>query len=200
MSQIVGFLNDSYAVIVSDSNIADETGESIGTSKKLFSGGNFIITSVGVSFGLTIIEGLLAQTKFLGPITKEEIEDYLITYGNKQYDFFLKNYGKNLKQDLIRLYFLFAAVNKEKKLSLGFLGSEGDAPFSVLPSEKVVTAPRRIVLEANLLKLANKPKTEVADFIVSYLRKVSQKDPSVKPPFGVAVFDSKTAISLSSHF
>ncbi len=199
MSQIIGFLDDNFAIIASDSNIADENGVSIASSEKLFVGDNFIITSAGLSFGIEIIRGFISHSGVLDLITKEEIENYLVTYGSKQLENFFKNYGKMINERLKRLYFLFAAFDKEKKLSLGFLGTEGTAPLANFTIGNIITAPRRIVLETKLVKLLGKTKNEIENFILEHMKKISQQDSAVKSPFIIAILDKSGNVSVTRY-
>lgn len=196
MSQILGIVTKDFALVASDSNIADERGEQIATKNKLFVGDGFIITSAGVSFGLHIIGGLMERAKSFGIKSKEDITNYLTTFGNGHYETFKRHYGKDLNSSLLRLYFLFAALDEKNEVSLGFVGAEGDEPLRAVPIGNVITAPRRIVLEMNLIKMVNKTVLELGDYVINYLSKLSQKDGSLKPPFNIAVLEQSGKVRL----
>lgn len=200
MSQIVGFLGDNFAIIAADSNITDESGKTILIRKKLFTGDSFIITSAGISFGINIIEGLIERGKSLGVNRIEDIEDYLLTFGNNQYENFKKNQGKNLKKDLVRLYFLFAALDENDRVSLKFVGAEAENRLKTITIGDIVTAPRRIILEMNLLKSINKTGLEIGHHILNYLKNVSQKDVALKPPFDIAIIDKNGSIKYLQNY
>lgn len=189
MSQNIGFLNDDFAIIASDSNITDEHGKSVSSMKKLFVGDNFVITSAGVSFGIDIIEGLIQNSDALGIKNIEDVESYLLTYGNSQYKTFIRNFKHTLKESLLRVYFLFAAFDSSNKVSLSFIGTEGDKDLEKIYFNEVITAPRRIVLEMQLAKIKNKKVFEISNFILDYLSRLSQIDDSLKSPFDLAIYD-----------
>ncbi len=189
MSQIVGFLSSGFAFIASDSNIADEKGESLGFRNKLFQGEGFIIATAGISFGIDLIEGFLVQSKMLGIKWAEEIENYFVNHGNLMYRQFLKVHGKDVKDELKRLYILFAGLTEEGKLTLRLIGSEGEDSLKAVPFSDVVTAPRRLGLELALMKLKNVTMFELSNFIFENLKKISEKDHHVKPPFHILFID-----------
>ncbi len=186
MSQIIGFLTNKSGYICVDSNIVYDNEKST-LDNKLYSGDKLLIASAGLAFGIDIIEGFLEKNKMLGIETMEDIEGYFFNFANSQYRQFILNYGKRLKETLIRIYFVIIAFNKQGKLSLSLIGAEGDEPLKRFETGNIICAPRRLSIEMALSNVRSVEEGYIVDFFKRSMEKISNVDSGVKPPFQLGI-------------
>jgi hypothetical protein len=193
LSQIIGYLTSSSGYICVDSNIvyADEKST---LNNKLYSGHRLLIASAGLAFGIDIIEGFLEKSKKFGIETVEDMENYFLSIANNQYRQFIFNYGKKLKETLIRLYFIFIAFDKQGKLSMGLVGAEGDEPLKRFEIKNIVCAPRRLSIEMALTHISNYEEGYLVNFFKKSMEKISLVDKGVKPPFQLGIIQDNGSI------
>lgn len=193
MSQIIGFLTSKSGYICVDSNIvyADEKST---LKNKLYSGNKFLIASAGLAFGIDIIEGFLEKSKMLGIETIDDIEGYFLNIADSQYRQFIFNYGKKLKETLIRIYFVFIAFDKQDKLSMGLIGAEGGEPLKKFEIRNIICVPRRLSIEMSLSNIGNFEEGYLTDFFKKSMEKISNVDSGVKTPFQLGIIYDDGAI------
>lgn len=190
MSQIIGYLRESACYICVDSNIV-YLDKSTGKSKKLFVLKNFIIATAGLSFGIDILEGLVERDRNLDIRYFEEIEEYLLTVGNNQYRNFVTNFEKILKEELIRIYFLFSARKISGELQMGLLGAEGKENIKRVEIKNIITAPRRLGIEMAMINLKDMDEFSLINFFYEGMKKISTVDKNVSPPFRLGIINDK---------
>lgn len=189
MSQIIGYLSKDTCYICVDSNIVF-LDKSTTTGNKLFVGKGFLIATIGLSFGIDILEGLMEKSKILDINTFEDIEEYLMSLGDRQYINFINNFGDRLKEDLLRIYFIFSAKKVSGELGMGLLGAEGKENLRRIEIKNIITAPRRLGIEMAIARLENVDKDSLINFFSESMKKVSMVDKNVSPPFRLGIIDA----------
>jgi hypothetical protein len=197
LSQIIGFLNKDSCYICVDSNILYLDNK---TSKvnKLFVAKDFIIATAGLSFGIDILEGFIEKSKNLEIKSFEEIEEYVLNIGNRQYRNFISNFEKILKKEFLRIYFLYAARKSSSELVMGLLGAEGSENIKKIEIKNIITAPRRLSIEMAMLKLMGAEETILVNFFKESMIKIATLDKNVSAPFRLGIIDKngKTSYKL----
>ncbi len=189
MSQIIGYLTKNACYICVDSNIVFLNKSSI-RGNKLFIGKNFLIATIGLTFGIDILEGLMEKSKILNINTFEEIEEYLMSIGSMQYRSFIYNFENKLKEDFLRIYFIYSAKKASGELGMGLLGAEGNEVFKKVDIKNTITAPRRLGIEMAMTKLVNIHLNDLINFFSESMKKISTVDSNVSPPFRLGIIDA----------
>lgn len=186
MSQILSFIDSDAGYLCVDSNIVYDEIKT-GSANKLFITDKYIIASAGLAFGIDIIESFVIRSKNLEIEKIEDIEEYFLTIANSQYRQFIMNYSKVLKKDLTRVYFVYIAKDYQGKLSMGLVGAEGEEDLKKMEVKNIVSAPRRISVEMAFVNLKDKNESLVVNLMKKSMKKISELDSNVKPPFQLAI-------------
>ncbi len=152
-------------------------------NRKIFKGDGFIIATAGLTYGQYIVERLLNSVKNFQETSLDYLVNYLIKIGSGQYLSFIGSYKKELSEELLRLYFVIAGFDETRKMALKMVGSEGNSALREFKVTDIVTIPKRISVEFGLLKIKDRPKKEIIEFITESLNKIKDSDPTVTPPF-----------------
>lgn len=183
MSQIIAFQREDFGVIYADSNIVKSDNTRLaGDYRKVFKGKNFIIASAGLAYGIYIIEGLIKSSEMLAFTDIDFLENYLLTFGNTQYQNFIKA-NKNIKEDYMRIYFVIIGLKEDKKLSIKMIGAEGKDALKSFKVGNVVTIPRRITVELSLIKKMGNKEEDILSCIEKSLENIYKIDKSICPPY-----------------
>lgn len=196
MSQLVALTAGDFALMASDRNVIvyGEEGETRLSLKKLFApAGKTLLSSSGASVGITISGRFEKMMEGKDLKDFDHMADYAALFFQREYDEFIKKgadwFAKN-PECLKLAYFLLAGRKADGSPGLRFYASESHSePFRLLNTGTVVTAPRRIGLEAALSKAVacGAGMDDIKVTVIKALAKIESVDQAVRGPFDIAV-------------
>jgi len=200
MTQEIYCAHAEGAVLVSDSLVLreDEAGrrERLSQRKLFVLGRRTAIVSGGAAVGIDLSRELAQSVAARGLESVEEIILLAPAFLNERYAAFLETARPWFRAHAgayQRLYFLIAGCPAGgPPVQALLLGSEQiDAPLTPLPMGAVVTMPRRLMLEVQLARLAQKVSlAELADYCLRQLALLAEKESNtVGGPFDGVIVD-----------
>lgn len=194
MTQEIFYACEEGAVLVSDSLVIREREDGRRerlSRRKLFAlGQQSAIVSGGAAIGIELSRELARTVQGHGVTDIDRIIAFAPGFLNTRYQAFLeqtKEWFEAHPNAYQRLYFLIAGwSNSRTAICTLMLGSERiDVPLEEFPISYILTMPRRLVLEMQLVKMAQTADLEeVADYCMKQLQLLAEKDPeTVEGPF-----------------
>jgi len=197
MSQLVACCFGEGLVVAADRRVAvDLRGErQIHAIRKLFPlGASAVVATSGAAVGIAVSRNLHRFLRRRASPPFEDLEAYALSVFQKEYAEFIRQGEEWFRShpDAHRLsYILLGGRQHDSKWALRFYASEAHhEPYRLLPTVQVVTAPRRLGLEARLgLAIRQGASAEsLCDLALEGLRVISQKEEGVGAPFDWAAF------------
>ncbi len=196
MSQLVACRAAEGVVIAADRQVVLEQGGEVRTRtiRKLFPlGPGAVVATSGAAVGIWVSRTLSHLLRRRGALPFEDLEAYVLQVFQNEYDQFVHQgaswFAANPQAHRLS-YILLAARNGAGSHLFRFYASEahGD-PYRALPTGDVLTAPRRLGLEARLLQgiTAGLPLESLAGRAAEGLRTIASREDSVAGPFDIAL-------------
>jgi hypothetical protein len=192
MSQLVACCFSGGVLLAADRRVAVERqGEQqIHSLRKLFPlGSTAAVATSGAAVGIAVSRSL---SRFFGHRASpplEDLEAYALSVFQKEYGEFIRQ-GENwfrINPHTHRLsYVLLAGREDEGGHAFRFYASEAHhEPYRLLPTGAILTAPRRLGLEARLAQAVAAAGTGEAliEVALQGLRVIGRKEEAVGPPF-----------------
>ena len=198
MSQLFACVSEDFALLAADRRVEVRNGSQVSAlpARKLFSpGDSVLIATSGAAVGITICEKLSVTLAAGNSMDLEEFESYAMPYFQREYHEFTRKGADWFAShpEAPRLsYVLMVGRTDGGGYGLRFYASEKHGePFRLLPSGKVLTAPRRLGLEGAVMRALTGPGTAgaVKATVLNSLLKIEALDPAVAGPFDLAVLD-----------
>lgn len=196
MSQLVACVSEKFALVAADRRVEvrEESGTRVLSLKKLYAPSRTaLLATSGAAVGISISERFEHTMQARDSLNFGEVADFAASFFQKEYDEFIRKGAAWFKAnpEAMRLaYLLLAGRNVDGTFGLRFYASESHTqPFKMLPTGAVLTAPRRIGLEAALMKtLAASPNPdEIKMTVLKALTRIEAVDGAVAGPFDVSV-------------
>jgi len=164
--------------------------------RKLFLlGSTAVVATSGAAVGIAVSRNLYRFLQRRASPPFEDLESYALSVFQKEYAEFVRQ-GEawfRAHPDAHRLsYVLLGGRRHDGEWALRFYASEAHhEPYRLLPTAAVVTAPRRLGLEARLGRALGQGATAetLRDLTLEGLRVIGRKEEAVGAPFDWATFD-----------
>ncbi|GAB4246615.1 MULTISPECIES: Ntn hydrolase family protein [Deferrisoma] len=199
MSQLVGCAWTGGVVLAADRRVTVGTdeGEQTRSVRKLYPLGHWAAAATaGAAVGIGLTRRIARAFHGRAAPFLDEIEPYILKVFCREYEAFVQQGARWFAahpEAHQRSYLLLGGKDSAGAFRIAFYASEAhDCPHAPLPVGNVVTAPRRLGLEARLAQeLAGEPAPGAVEELVAVaLRRIAQRDEAVGGPFDLAVLDS----------
>lgn len=196
MSQLVGCAWTGGVVLAADRRVTVGTdeGEQTRSVRKLYPLGRWAAAATaGAAVGIGLTRGIARAFHRRAAPFLDEIEPYVLKVFCREYEAFVQQGARWFAahpEAHQRSYLLLGGKDSAGAFRIAFYASEAhDCPHAPLPVGNVVTAPRRLGLEARLAReLAQDPAIEAVGTVVTgALRRIAERDPAVGGPFDLAI-------------
>jgi len=198
MSQLVACRFAGGLLVAADRRVAVELrGEhQVHTIRKLFPlGSTAVVATSGAAVGIAVSRSLFRFLRHRASPSLEDLEAYALSVFQKEYTEFIRQGEAWFRShpDAHRLsYVLLGGRGDGGGFDFRFYASEAHQdPYRLLPTGAVLTAPRRLGLEARLGRaLAQGAGGDgLLEVILAGLRVVGKKEEAVGPPFDWLIFE-----------
>lgn len=198
MSQLVACRFEGGLLVAADRRVAAELrGEhQVHTIRKLFPlGSTAVVATSGAAVGIAVSRNLHRFLKRRSSPPLEDLEAYALSVFQKEYAEFIRQgeaWFRSHPQANRLSYLLLGGREDGGTYGFRFYASEAHhEPYRLLPTGAVLTAPRRLGLEARLTRaLAQGTGGDgLLQVILAGLRVVGEKEEAVGPPFDWVIFE-----------
>ncbi len=198
MSQLVACRFEGGLVVAADRRVAAELrGEpQVHTIRKLFPlGSTAVVATSGAAVGIAVSRNLHRFLRRRAAPALEDLEAYALSVFQKEYAEFVRQGEAWFRShpEAHRLsYVLLGGREGAGGYGFRFYASEAHhEPYRLLPTGAVLTAPRRLGLEARLTRALAQGAGGggLLEVILAGLRVVGKKEEAVGPPFDWAIFE-----------
>ncbi len=203
MSQLIACNTPRCLLLAADRRVETrgDGSSQIYTAQKLFPlGAHAAVATSGAAVGIDASRELARSLAHSAPRTFDDLDTYSLHVFNQRYNTF-KEQGKawfETHPEAIRLSYILLGGTHDGKADgermFRFHGSEShEDAYSHIPTVDVLTAPRRIGLEARLAHAAraDADADSLREIILAGLRLVEEKEGSVCGPYDIAIFDDQ---------
>jgi hypothetical protein len=167
------------------------------TIRKLFPlGTRAAVATSGAAIGIAVSRTLSRLLRRRAPLPFAEVEAYALSVFQKEYGDFVRQ-GADwfaAHPEARRLsYVLLGGREASGEFAFRFHASEDhQEPYRPLPTGYALAAPRRLGLEASLVRAAasGASSEKIYEVAVNGLRTIATRDEAVGGPFDVALFDA----------
>lgn len=198
MSQLVACRGERGLVLAADRRVvAERNGEcQIHSVRKLFAlGPTAAVATSGAAVGVAVSRTLTRLLRRRAALPFEELQLYALSVFQKSYAEFVAQGARwfETHPEAHRLsYLLLGGRESPGRFTFSFYASESHAePYRVLPTGSVLTAPRRLGLEARLARASGSAAllSEIVEIAAEGLRLIARKEGGVAGPFDIALID-----------
>jgi hypothetical protein len=199
LSQLVAATSSLGLVLAADRRIvvAEETGTLVLSLRKLFAlGPEAAVATSGAAVGVAASRWAATQLAGRQPLPFPELAEWVVSAFQTRYDDFNRRAEAWFREhpEAYRLsYILLAGRGPDGRCAFRFEASERPGePYRLVPTGRILTAPRRLGLEGRLQRLRDGTAEELAETIAEGLRLVARKErEAVAGPFDLALFDGE---------